>query len=223
MKSLTSRLLQNRKQRNLNEESEEKKQDKLRILVVSSGALKSERDKTPIFHTAKRFVEEGKKLGLDVYVLQVENSYISYENGGYKIYNHDDNDGFEISSTNTIAIVRGTVRLKKSWLDLLSRLEKIGICMVNSRETVELSSDKYRSYLKLQDYGLTQPKTELIPDGKFWKTAVEKLDSKFPIIMKTLEGSKGVGVLFVESERQIESLVQLLSHQNPYTVQMRDN
>ena len=32
--------------------------------------------------------------------------------------------------------------------------------------------------------------------------------------MKTLEGSKGVGVLFVESERQIESLVQLLSHQN---------
>ena len=32
--------------------------------------------------------------------------------------------------------------------------------------------------------------------------------------MKTLEGSKGVGVIFVESERQIESLVQLLSHQN---------
>ena len=32
--------------------------------------------------------------------------------------------------------------------------------------------------------------------------------------METLEGSKGVGVLFVESERQIESLVQLLSHQN---------
>ena len=212
---LTSRLLQNRKQRNLNEEPEKKKQDKLRILIVSSKVPTSSKEEhSPMFHTARRFKEEGEKLGLDVYVLQVENSYISYENGEYKIYNHDDNDGFEISSTNTIAVVRGTVRLKKSWLDLLSRLEKIGICMVNSRETVELSSDKYRSYLKLQDYGLTQPKTELIPDGKLWKTAVEKLDSKFPIIMKTLEGSKGVGVLFVESERQIESLVQLLSHQN---------
>jgi hypothetical protein len=32
--------------------------------------------------------------------------------------------------------------------------------------------------------------------------------------MKTLEGSKGVGVLFVESERQIESLIQLLYSQN---------
>ena len=46
---LTSRLLQNRKQKNLNEEPKEKKQDKLRILVVSSGALKSKKDKTPIF------------------------------------------------------------------------------------------------------------------------------------------------------------------------------
>jgi hypothetical protein len=32
--------------------------------------------------------------------------------------------------------------------------------------------------------------------------------------MKTLEGAKGVGVLFIESERQIESLVQLLYNQN---------
>jgi len=201
----------------------EAKEEKYRILVVSSGALRSseaarkvlaKNGKSPIFHTASRFKEEAKKLGHDVYILQVENAYISFENDIYKIFNHEDKEGFEINSTNTIAIVRGTVRLKKSWLDLLSRLEKIGVCMVNSRETVEISSDKYRSYLKLQDFGLTQPKTQLVPDGKFWKTAVEKLDSKFPIIMKTLEGSKGVGVLFVESERSLESLIQLLFNQN---------
>ena len=46
------------------------------------------------------------------------------------------------------------------------------------------------------------------------KFLFETLDNKFPIIMKTLEGSKGVGVLFIESERQIESLVQLLYSQN---------
>ena len=198
----------------IDEGVEEKKLDKLRILVVSSGALKSEKDKAPIFHTASRFKDEAKKLGHDVYILQVENAYISYENNIHKIFNHDDKEGFELNSTNTIAVVRGTVRLKKSWLDLLSRLEKIGIPMINSRETVEVSSDKYRSYLKLQEFGLTQPKTQLVPDGKLWKTAVEKLDSKFPIIMKTLEGSKGVGVLFVESERSLESLIQLLYNQD---------
>ena len=193
----------------IDEGAEEKKEDKLRILIVSSSVLQDK-----LYHTASRFKDEGKKLGHDVYILQVENAYISYENDIFKIFNHGDKEGFEINSTSTIAVVRGTVRLKKSWLDLLSRLEKIGVCMVNSRETVEVSSDKYRSYLKLQDFGLTQPKTQLVPDGKLWKTAVEKLDSEFPIIMKTLEGSRGVGVLFVESERSLESLIQLLYNQN---------
>jgi ribosomal protein S6--L-glutamate ligase len=198
-------------------EVKEKKEEKYRILVVSSGALKSSSDakgKAPIFHTAKRFKDEAEKTGHDVYILQVESAYIEYEDGVYKIYNADDKEGFEINSTNTVAFVRGTVRLKKSWLDLLSRLEKIGVCMVNDRDTVEVSSDKYRTYLKLQDAGLTQPKTVLIPNGEKWKEAVDNLDSKFPIIMKTLEGSKGIGVLFIESERQIESLVQLLYNQN---------
>jgi ribosomal protein S6--L-glutamate ligase len=187
----------------------EAKSEKYRILVVSA-----EPNKKELFHTAQRFVDEGKKSGHQVYVVKVEGAIISYDDGVYKIYNTDDKEGFEVSSSDTIAIVRGSVRLKKSYLDLLSRLEKIGICMVNSRETVEISSDKYRTYVKLQDFGLTQPKTILIPNEDTWKESLEILDSKFPIIMKTLEGSKGVGVLFIESERQIESLVQLLYSQN---------
>ena len=187
----------------------EAKEDKYRILVVSS-----EPENEKLFHTAQRFVDEGKKSGQKVYVVKVEGAIISYDGGVYKIYNADDTEGFEISSSDTVAIVRGSVRLKKSYLDLLSRLEKIGVCMVNSRETIEISADKYRTYVKLQDFGLTQPKTVLIPNEDTWEQALESLDSKFPIIMKTLEGSKGVGVLFIESERQIESLVQLLYNQN---------
>ena len=196
----------------------EENSENYKILVVSSGALRSKNKKTvPKFHTAKRFEEEAKKAGHEIYILQVETAYITFDDGVYRIYNKDDEKGFEINSTNTVAIVRGTVRLKKSWLDLLSRLEKIGVCMVNSRQTVELSSDKYRTYLRLQDAGLTQPKTVLIPNEETWKDALESLDTKFPIIMKTLEGSKGVGVLFIESERQIESLIQLLYSQNDDT------
>ena len=187
----------------------EAKEDKYRILVISA-----EPDKKELFHTAQRFVDEGKKSGHQVYVVKVEGAIIGYDDGVYKIYNADDSEGFEISSSDTVAIVRGSVRLKKSYLDLLSRLEKIGVCMVNNRETIEISADKYRTYVKLQDFGLTQPKTVLIPNEDTWEQALESLDSKFPIIMKTLEGSKGVGVLFIESERQIESLVQLLYNQN---------
>ena len=55
---LTSRLLQNRKQKNLNEEPKEKKEEKYRILVVSAEAENNE-----LFHTAQRITDEAKKLG----------------------------------------------------------------------------------------------------------------------------------------------------------------
>ena len=186
----------------------EEKGDKYRILVVSASL-----DKDRMYHTAERFTVEAKKMGHEVYVCKVEGAIITFENNVYKIFNSDDEEGFEINK-DTVAIVRGSIRFKKSYLDILSRLEKIGVCMVNNRETVEISADKYRTYIKLQDFGLTQPKTVLIPNKDTWKDALKSLDSKFPIIMKTLEGSKGVGVLFIESERQIESLIQLLYSQN---------
>ena len=188
--------------------SEAKKEDNYRILVISA-----EQEKSELFHTAQRINDEAKKAGHKVYVVKVEGAIMSYDNGKHKIYNIDDKEGFEINPTSTVVIVRGTVRFKKSYLDLLTQLEKIGVCMVNSRETISISSDKYRSYLRLQDYGLTQPKTVLVPNKDGGKIAVEKLDTKFPIIMKTLEGSKGIGVLFVESERSLESLIQLLHNQ----------
>tara|TARA_B100000029_G_scaffold352736_1_gene345341 strand:+ start:496 stop:1896 length:1401 start_codon:yes stop_codon:yes gene_type:complete len=206
MESLTSRLLQNRKQRNLNEATKEKKRDKLRILIVS----KSEDN-----HTVKRIVEDAKKLGHEVFVVDILGAFITYEKNTHKIYNISEGDGFDISSQDTIAIIRATVKEKTSYLDLLSQLEKIGICMVNSRETVDICADKYRTYLKLQEYGLTQPKTSLISSVEHKDVAIESLDTKYPVVMKTLSGSKGVGVLFVESERSYDSLVQLLHNQNP--------
>ena len=100
----------------------EEKEEKYRILVISA-----EPDKKELFHTAQRFVDETKKSGHQVYVVKVEGAIISYDGGAYKIYNVDDKEGFEISSSDTVVIVRGSVRLKKSYLDLLSRLEKIGV------------------------------------------------------------------------------------------------
>ena len=44
--------------------------------------------------------------------------------------------------------------------------------------------------------------------------AFEQLEDKFPVILKTLRGSKGVGVLFIESEKSLDSIVQLLNKQD---------
>ena len=150
--------------------SEAPENKKYKILVVSADPAPA---KQKLFRTARRITEEAEKLGHKVYVVQVEGAFIDYEDGVYKIYNQGDKKGFEIDRSNTVAIIRGSVRLKKSYLDLVSRLEKTGVCMVNSRDTIEISSDKYRSYVKLMDFGLTQPKTALIPNEDNWRKAFE--------------------------------------------------
>ena len=159
--------------------------------------------------TAKRIKEEADKLKLPNYIVGIDGTHISYNDGTYTIHELDDETGFQISSYDTVVFIRGTPT-KDSSLNLVSELEKLGICVVNSRETISIAADKFRTYIKLKDYGLTQPKTVLVPNEDFLETAVENLDTKFPIIMKTLRGSKGVGVLYIESERALTSIVQLM-------------
>ena len=182
----------------------EEKDSDYRILVLSV----EHGDKSI---TSKRIKEEADKLNLPNYVAQIDGSYIKYDNGKHTIYSIDDVDddkGFELDSS-TVVFIRGTPT-KDSSLDLISEIERLGLCCVNSRTSISIAADKYRSYIRLKDYGLTQPKTVLVPNVDSIEKSFESLDTKFPIILKTLRGSKGVGVLFVESERALTSIIQLI-------------
>jgi len=183
----------------------EQTETKLKILVLSDEPEKSE-----LFHTAKRIKEEGAKLGHEVYVVFLDGAYIKNEGDIKTIHNVNDKKGFVIDKNDTFAIVRGSVTRKDSWLNLLSQLEKAGVACINNRESVQMCADKYRSYLRLAEYGLNQPTTILIPNKDAVKQAVKNLKTDYPIIMKTLRGSKGVGVLFVESEKGLDSIAQLI-------------
>ena len=114
----------------------------------------------------------------------------------------------------TVAVVRGSITRKDSWMDFVSILERANATLVNPRTTINICADKYRTSLRLADYGLTQPKTKLINDPEQSNLQVQEADIKFPLIMKTLRGSKGVGVLFVDSEKGLDSIVQLIHKQD---------
>ena len=180
----------------------EEKSEKYRVLVISTEHGSKAK-------TAERLEDEAKKLGIEYYTVKMNGTYIKYDNDKYTIHKEDDEKGFELDRDNTVCFMRGTPE-RDSYLDLLSQLEKIGIPMVNSRVCLERAVDKYRTYLKLKDFGLEQPKTVLCPSPELIEKTFETLDTKFPIILKTLRGSKGIGVLFVESERSLNSLIQTL-------------
>jgi ribosomal protein S6--L-glutamate ligase len=153
-------------------------------------------------------------MGMEVFLSDFKGATLTFDDGKYSIKNKD--NSMEISSKDTVVFVRGTPT-RDSHLDLISELERIGITCINSRTTISICADKYRSYVRLKDFRLNQPKTELVPTEDDVDTALEELDTKFPIILKTLRGAGGVGVLFVESKRALDSLVQLIYKQDPET------
>ena len=169
------------------------------------------------FHTANRLQEEAEKLGWKNYLYKLTGGYTSYEDGIFRLHNKDDEKGFVVSGADTIAVIRGSVVRKDSWMDIVSSLEKHSVCVINSRESISICTDKYRTALRLSDYGIRQPKTTLINDPEKSALAFDKLDTQMPVIMKTLRGSKGVGVLFIESEKALDSIVQLIYKQDPDT------
>ena len=95
--------------------SEAKSNNKYKVLVVSA---EPESANQKLFRTARRIVEECEKAGHKVYVVKVEGAFIDYNDGIYKIFNEGDEKGFEINRLDTVAIVRGSVRLKKSYFNL---------------------------------------------------------------------------------------------------------
>ena len=159
--------------------------------------------------TSKKLAKEATKLGLENIVVQFNGATLRYNDGNHFIHTMDSDKGFQVNSSNTVIFVRGTPT-KDSHLDLISEFERLGYCIVNNRTTINVCADKYRNYVRLKDYGLTQPKTVLVPNKDMVETSFEALDTKFPIIMKTLRGSKGVGVLFVESKKSLDAIVQLV-------------
>ena len=180
----------------------------LRLLIITD-----EPEEAKTFHTADRLQEECDKLGYPHYLFKLSGGYTTYEDGIRKFHNKEDKKGFEVGAM-TVAIVRGSITRKDSWLDFVSILERANATLVNPRTTINICADKYRTALRLADYGLTQPKTKLISDPEKANEQVAEADIKFPLIMKTLRGSKGVGVLFIDSEKGLDSIVQLIHKQD---------
>ena len=156
----------------------EQKDEKYKVVVISNELG----DKAI---TAERMESEARELNYPSYIVPMDGTYLKLEDGVRTIHKMDDEKGFEININDTVVFVRGTPE-RDSYLDLISQLQRAGYCVINSRDCLEIAADKYRSYLRLRDFGLTQPKTVLIPNEDSIQKSFEKLDTKFPVILKKL-------------------------------------
>jgi len=181
-----------------------------RIKVIILTSKKDGGSSEDLFDTAEKFKKLCEKKKLEHYVAFAENSYISKKDGEITIHNSDDTKGFKIHKNNTVVVVRGSVDNLRVGLDLLAQLENNGIFCINGRESIEICADKYRTILALEDEGISCPRTALITNEDGLKDAFQRIGSKFPCILKTLTGSKGIGVFFADSWMGMKSTLQAM-------------
>ena len=180
--------------------------------------------------------ETGKKLGLKVDLLEFSGLFIEYENDKtyLKSLKVDDAGDFTIPDAktpanyakpveiteNTLLMIRGMgmagISGKPSWSNLTKILEK-DYKVVNSTLCHDICSDKHYNQIIFERENIRTPKTSRLSHAEDYEEAYERLNTEFPIILKTGHGSRGVGVILIESMKTLRAVCQLLNRESEFT------
>lgn len=98
-------------------------------------------------------------------------------------------------------------------LALLNRLEASGVKLLNTAASMALCNDKLQSQITLNEMGLTTPWSLVVHSSDELPNAlkVAEIDNmKFPMILKTLRGTHGIGVMKVDSASSLVSVCQAM-------------
>lgn len=105
-------------------------------------------------------------------------------------------------------------RLSEDNLDykcaIINHLEKMDIKVLNTGKSMRIASNKVETQILLNDAGLKTPKTAVFTNEEQIDAALDAIGNNFPVIVKTLFGTHGVGVVRADSKASLVSIIQLL-------------
>jgi RimK family alpha-L-glutamate ligase len=97
-------------------------------------------------------------------------------------------------------------------LDLLNAIEEYGIKLINSRESLEIASDKFLTSIFLEKHDIPTPRTIICENPNDALDSFEELGED--IVLKPLFGSKGVGITRINDKGFAENVFYTLSQLN---------
>ena len=96
-------------------------------------------------------------------------------------------------------------------LDILNAMEEYGLKLINSRESLEIASDKFLTSLYLERHNIPTPRTIVCENSNDALSAFKDLGKD--VVLKPLYGSRGIGIVRISdlgfAENVIYSLAQL--------------
>ncbi len=179
----------------------------MEVWVLYGDDIESNAD---LAHEARRFLSEGRKMDIDVKVINpaqfdilvtqgeresvlIDGKAVPLPDFVFPYFNHNDQGYFPL------AIAR--------------QLERLGVHVFNGAEVIETVRDKLHTHQILAESGIDTPDTML---AKF-PVNIDLIESTigFPLVVKTLNGALGIGVFLLESRSAFQDLMELVGETNP--------
>ncbi len=158
----------------------------------------------PKLYTTRRLVEAGRKLGHRVRVINTLACDLHLERGAPTIIYK----GRPLPRPDVI-IPRIGASITQYGLAVVNQFDMLGVPIVNNSVPIARARDKLRALQLLARFDLDVPRTLITRHAEDLDGAVESLGG-FPIILKILQGTQGVGVMIAQSREEAASVLDAM-------------
>lgn len=180
----------------------------------------------------KKLKEAGEKLGLETKIVDLTRVVLvegmgadGPESAIYCVKPADKEDKESKAEITKLEICGETMvisRLNEYHLDvklsILKRMESCGAQMLNTPESMALCNDKLMTHVILNNAGIKSPYSFAMTNVDDIEATVDWLEKegklKYPIIIKTLRGTHGIGVMKLDSRASLVSVAQTMQKEN---------
>ena len=188
----------------------EAKEEKDKITVLILTASKSKEPEV----VSGMLIDTCKELGLSCYQVVTTEAWISdndIEKGTVAIKNYDGEEkDIVVETATSVCFVRAGSLDNEIGLALLGTLQNAGCMMINDRDGMLTCDNKMSAYTAFERNNINTPRTSLINNEKSIIDAHDRIGGKFPVIIKTLTGTQGIGVSKVNDMESMMSVIQSL-------------
>tara|TARA_R110002012_G_scaffold190093_1_gene357645 strand:- start:64 stop:1479 length:1416 start_codon:yes stop_codon:yes gene_type:complete len=169
----------------------------------------SSKEKEVVSNQIKEYADKNK---IPCHIVNTRKAWVStndIEKGLISISDiKGDRVDFDISKT--VVFVRAGVLDDEVGLALLSTFEKAGAFMINNRNGMATCDNKMSTYITFNQNGIQTPRTSIINNEESVQDAHKRIGNKFPVIVKTITGTQGIGVSIVNDYKSMISVIQSL-------------
>ena len=180
----------------------------------------------------KKLKEAGEKLGIETKIVDLTHVVLvegmghdGPESALYCVKPADKEDKESKPTIDKLDICSETIvisRLNEYHLDvklsILKRMQSCGAQMLNTPESMALCNDKLMTHVVLNNANIKSPYSFAMTNVDDIETTVDWLEKegklKYPIIIKTLRGTHGIGVMKLDSRASLVSVAQTLQKEN---------